>query len=180
MMNTQTDRLILRKVKQEDAKEIFNILSDKETTNYLNMSMHQTIEDTKKMIEEYLQGYKNKTKYPFSILDKKTKKLIGVFLIKLDIFDEDCFEFTIYLKKEFWNQGIYTEVLKKQIPFVFETIKTQNFRGFVMEKNEASSRVLEKCHFKLEKIFEVEGIEGKIKSYLMTKEDYKALNENKG
>ncbi len=42
-----------------------------------------------------------------------------------------------------------------------------------MEKNIASSRVLEKCNFKLEKIFKVEGIDGMIKSYLMTKEEYK-------
>ena len=58
----------------------------------------------------------------------------------------------------------------------FEDIKTGNFRGFVKESNEASSRVLEKCNFKLEKIFNVPGIDEKIKSYLMTKEEYKILN----
>ena len=40
-------------------------------------------------------------------------------------------------------------------------IGTGNFRGFVMEKNMASKRGLQKCGFKLEKIFNVDGIEGK-------------------
>ena len=48
----------------------------------------------------------------------------------------------------------------------FEDIGTGNFRGFVMDKNIASKKVLEKCGCKLEKIFNVDGIDGKIYSYL--------------
>ena len=59
--------------------------------------------------------------------------------------------------------------------YVFESIQTGNFRGFVMEKNVASSKVLEKNNFKLEKVFEVNGIEGKIKSYLITKAEFDKL-----
>ena len=50
--------------------------------------------------------------------------------------------------------------------FVFDNIKVKYFRGFIKEKNIASKKVLEKCGFELEKIFDVEGIEGKIYSYL--------------
>ena len=85
----------------------------------------------------------------------------------------DCFEFTIYLDKRHWGKGIYTEVLSYMTEVVFDDIHTGNFRGFVMERNVASSRVLEKCGFELEKIFEVPGIEGKIISYLMTSQNYR-------
>ena len=167
-----TQRFILRKVKKEDNKEIFKILSNQETIENLNMSIHTKIEDTNEMIENYLKENEEGTKYPYAIIEKETNNFIGVFLIKLDLYDEDCFEFTIYLKKEYWGKGIYTEVLPYMIESAFEEVKTGNFRGFVMEKNVASSRVLEKCNFKLEKVFEVPGLEGKIKSYLITKEDY--------
>ena len=167
-----TDRFFLRQVVIEDEKEIFKILSDKDVVKNLNMQIHRNIEDTRKMIKEYLTEFENGNKYPFSIIDKKTNKFIGVFLIKFDLFDEDCFEFTVYLNKEFWNRGVYAEILKYMIKYAFEEIKTGNFRGFVMEKNIASSKVLEKYDFKLEKIFKVDGIDGMIKSYLMTKEDY--------
>ena len=41
-----------------------------------------------------------------------------------------------------------------------------------MEGNAASSKVLEKSGFKLEKIFNVPGIKCKIKSYVITKEEF--------
>jgi len=167
-----TKRFILRKVKKEDCEEIFEILSDPETIENLNMDIHTKIEDTQQMIENYLKENEEGTKFPYAIIEKETNNFMGVFLIKLDLFDEDCFEFTIYLKKEYWGKGIYTEVLPYMTEAAFEEVKTGNFRGFVMEKNVASSRVLEKCNFKLEKVFEVPGLEGKIKSYLITKEDY--------
>lgn len=174
-----TNRFILRKVEKEDCDFIFEILSDESTIENLNMNLHKSIEDTKKMIDEYLEEYEKGTKYPYAIVEKETNKFIGVFLIKLDLYDEDCFEFTIYLKKEYWGKGIYTEVLPFMTEIAFEVIKTGNFRGFVMEKNEASSRVLEKCNFVLEKIFDVPGLDGKIKSYLMTKEDFYNLKNIK-
>lgn len=172
MKNIETKRFILRKVEYEDKLNIFEILSDKDVIKNLNMTIHKNIEDTRKMIKEYLDENKKGNKYPFAIIEKETNEFVGVFLIKLDLFDEDCFEFTVYIKRKFWNKGIYTEVLKYMIKFAFEDIKTGNFRGFVMEGNEASSKVLEKNGFNLEKIFSVKGIEKKIKSYLITREDY--------
>lgn len=172
-----TKRFILRKVKKEDCDSIFGILSDEDTIKNLNMEIHKTKEDTKNLIEQYLEEYDKGTKYPYAIIEKETNNFVGVFLIKLDLFDEDCFEFTVYLKKECWGKGIYTEILPYMTEVAFEVVKTGNFRGFVMEKNEASSKVLEKCNFKLEKVFEVPGLEGKIKSYLMTKEDFYNLKK---
>ena len=167
-----TDRYMLRKVKKEDAQYVFEILSDEQVITNLNMNIHKTIEDTYKLIEDYEKGYEEREKYPYAIIEKNTNKVIGVFLIKLDLYDEDCFEFTVYLAQSEWNKGIYTEILPYMIKVAFEEIKTGNFRGFVMEKNKSSSRVLEKCGFELEKIFEVPGLEGKIISYLITKDEY--------
>jgi len=171
----ETKRYILREINKSDEKEVFEILSDKEVIKNLNMKIHESIEDTRKMIQDYLNEMEKGNKYPFVIIDKDTKEFIGVFLIKLDLYDANCFEFTVYIKRSFWNKGIYTEVLEYMIKFAFENIKTENFRGFVMEKNIASSRVLEKCNFKLEKIFEIPNIDGKIKSYLLTREEYNNL-----
>lgn len=173
MRKLETDRFILRKVELEDAQNIYGILGDEDVILNLNMDIHKSIEDTYKLLNEYFEGLEKNTKFPYAIIDKITNEFIGVFLIKLDLYDEDCFEFTIYLDKRYWGKGIYTEVLPYMIKVTFEDIQTGNFRGFVMERNIASSKVLEKCGFKLEKIFEVPGLEGNIISYLMTKEDYK-------
>ena len=153
MKEIETKRLKLRKIELADAEKIYEILSNEKVISNLNMEIHESIEDTYKLLEDYLKGFEEKVKFPYTILDKESNELIGVFLIKLDLYDEDCFEFTIYLDEKYWGKGIYTEVLPYMIEIAFEDIKTENFRGFVMEKNKASSRVLEKCGFELEKIF---------------------------
>ena len=170
--NITTERYNLRKVEKTDCNDIYVILSNTEIIKYLNMDLHTSKQDTLRLIENYLEEYQKGEKFPFAIIEKDTNNFVGVFLIKLDLYDEDCFEFTIYLNKNHWGKGIYTEVLPYMVKFAFEEIKTGNFRGFVKEKNKASSKVLAKSGFILEKVFKVPGLEGKIESYLITKEQY--------
>lgn len=172
MNEIKTDRFILRLISLNDYNKVYEILSDEETVKYLNMNRHKCITDSKNMLKDYLNGLKDGTKYPFAIIDKDTKDFLGIFLIKLDLYNDDAFESTTYINKKYWNKGILSEILPYIIDYVFKEIKTKNFRGYVMEKNGASARVLEKTGFKLEKIFEVPGIEGKIKSYLIINKDY--------
>ena len=136
------------------------------------MDIHKSILDTRQMLKDYKKEFINGNKLPLAIISKDNDDFIGVFLIKLDLYNEDAFECTVYLKKKFWNKGIYSEILPSMIKFAFEIIHTKNFRGYVMEKNKPSSKGLEKNGFKLEKIFNVPGIDEKIYSYLMTLEMY--------
>ena len=179
MKKIETERFFLRLINKDDEENIFEILSDPDVVKYLNIELNKKKEDTRKIINEYLIGLEKKEKFPFAIIDKNTNEFLGVFLIKLDLYDEDCFEFTVYIKKENWNKGIYTEALKPMIRFSFEEIGTSNFRGFIMEENNVSSHVLEKNGFKLEKVFLVDGIKSKIKSYLMKKDEYQENNFKK-
>lgn len=166
MYEIETDRFILRKLERKNSDYIFDILRDPDVIENLNMKIHKTIEDTNKLLDDYEQGYNKSEKFPFEIMDKISNLFLGVFLIKLDYYDEDCFEFTIYLKKEYWGRGIYTEILPYMERFAFNNIKTKYLRGFVKEKNLISRHVLEKYGYKLEKVFEVENIKGRIYSYL--------------
>lgn len=166
MDSFETNRFNIKILENKYINNVFNILSDEDVITNLNMNIHKSVEDTEKLFNEYENGYKEKEEYPFEILDKETNDFIGVFLLKRDLYTEDCFEFTIYLNKKYWSKGVYTEVLPYMTNFVFNSIKVKNFRGYVKDKNIASKKVLEKCGFKLEKIFNVPGIEGKIYSYL--------------
>ena len=164
----ETNRYILKILEEKYKKDIFNILSNPDVIENLNMSIHKSIDDTTKLIDEYYDGFNKNEKFPFEIIDKNTNNFIGVFLIKLDIYDEDSFEFTIYLDQKYWGLGIYTEILPYMVEFSFKDIGTKYFRGFVMEKNIASRKVLENFDFNLDKIFDVDGIDEKIYSYVKT------------
>lgn len=173
----ETNRLFLRQTLMEDKKNIYKLLSDEEVVKNLNLTIHSKIEDTEKLLKDYFDGLENNTKYPYTIIDKETKKFVGVFLIKLDLYNEEAYEFTIYLSKEFWGKGIYKEILPYMVKVAFKDIKTKNFRGYAMQRNIASIKVLEKSKFKLEKIFKVDGIEDMIYSFLITEDMYKNMEE---
>lgn len=172
MKTIKTPRYILTKLEMNDTENVFEILNNEAVIENLNMKLHKNVQDTHNLLKEYMEGLKEKTKFPYKIIDKKTNDFIGVFLIKLDLYDEDCFEFTIYLNEKHWGKGVYTEVLPYMTKTAFEDVKTGNFRGFVKEKNIASRHVLEKCGFKLEKIFNVPEIDEKIYSFLINKDEY--------
>lgn len=167
-----TNRFILRQIKRSDNVSIFDILSDAMTTKHLNIKKIETISDVDSIIDDYLSQYLKGEKFPFAIISKETNNLVGVFLIKLDLFDPDCYEFTVYIKRELWNNGIYSEVLPYMEEFAFDKIGTGNFRGFIMISNRASAAVLKKNHFVLEKTFSVDGLPEMIESYLMTRENH--------
>ena len=177
MEKIETKRFELLKVEMADAEAIFDILSNENVITNLNTKIHKTIDDTKKMLEEYEKEYKENKKFPYKIIDKQTGEFIGVFLIKLDLYDEDYFEFTVYLNEKHWGKGVYTEVLPYMIDAAFNVAKTGNFRGFVMEKNIASRKVLEKSDMKLEKVFDVPGINEPIYSFLITRKEWEEQNK---
>ena len=71
MENIETKRFELLKVEMTDAEAIFEILSNQNVITNLNTEIHKTIEDTKKMIEEYEMEYKENKKFPYKIVDRR-------------------------------------------------------------------------------------------------------------
>lgn len=168
----ETARCTLRELVPADADALFEILRDEKTTEFLNLKRPENVSDAEKIIEEYSDGYRRGTKFPFAVVERSRRKLVGVFLIKEDLFDEDCFEYTTYFHRDFWGRGYLSEVFPPMLSFAFEKTGTGNVRGFVMQGNDASAKVCLKNKMILEKIFDVPGIPRKIESYLMTREMY--------
>lgn len=104
MRNIETTRYILKLVEKENTNKIFKILSNPHVVENLNMNIHTKLKDTLDLLDDYYNGLQKGEKFPYEILDKKTGEFIGVFLIKLDLFDEDCYEFTIYLDELHWGK----------------------------------------------------------------------------
>ena len=74
----ETERLVLRKFKLEDAKEMFNNwASDEEVTKYLTWEAHKNIKITKSVLSEWVESYSNLDFYQWGIVIKDTNELIG-------------------------------------------------------------------------------------------------------
>jgi RimJ/RimL family protein N-acetyltransferase len=166
-----TNNYILRLITKEDNKDIYNILKLNEVSKYLNINKINSIKDVDNLIDEYLQSYNKGTKQPLAILDKKTNDFIGVLILKLDLYNEDSYEFTVYIHPKYQNKGVVTEVTNNIVLYFFKNYKQNTLRGYIMEGNIASQKMIKKCNFTYESKFKVPYLEDFIVSYIIQRKD---------
>lgn len=149
----ETERLIIRKFIEEDAKDMYNNwASDAEVTKFLTWPNHSSVEVSREVINSWINSYENLESYKWAIELKESKSVIGgVSLMDIDNHNENC-EIGYCLGKSFWNKGIMTEVFLKIIEFAFCDIGVQRITGRHEVDNTASGRVMEKCGLKYEGI----------------------------
>lgn len=144
----ETDRLILRKLKIEDAQEIFNNwTSDSEVAKYVRWSTHKSIEETKQWLAEEEKNYKDIGYYTWGLELKQTRELIGC-MSALYREEEDRYEIGYNLAKKYWNQKYTTEALKKVMTFLIDEVGIKKFKCVHAKLNPASGKVMQKVGFK--------------------------------
>ena len=140
-----TNRLILRKVKKEDAEPMFyNWASDPEVTKYLTWPPHQSVEVTKSIIEAWIKEDENPQINRFMITTKESGEPIG----SIDVvgYVDGAPEVGYCLARNYWNKGYMTEAFKALIDYLFNL----GFTKIVIEadtQNIGSNKVIEKCGF---------------------------------
>ncbi len=144
-MEKQTERLHFRKITASDAEQIFKCwASDDEVTQYLTWSSHQSIGDTKKIVDLWLKEYDKKDCYRYGIEILGTNKLIG--MIDVVGYSDGCPEIGYVLGKKYWNKGYMTESLNMFSRYLF----SKGFPKIIIKadtRNIGSNRVIEKCGF---------------------------------
>lgn len=144
----ETDRLILQRLRYEDAEEIFYTYASKpEVTKYLSWPTHRTVEDTRTFVRYAFDSWTLGLDYTYSIRLKTNAKLIGSFGV---INENGKIQFGYAFSPTEWGQGYATEActelmqLLKVVPGIFR------IGTFVDVDNLASVRVLEKSGLVME------------------------------
>lgn len=138
-----TDRLILRPFEHSDASDMFNgWASDPEVTKYLTWDTHESIEQTKKILELWIKQYEKPERINFAIVLKDTNQLIG----GIDVVGyEDGIPIIGYnLARRYWGFGYMTEACKRVVSYLF-SIGHEFVRIDAMVENLASNKVIKKC-----------------------------------
>lgn len=79
MKNLETERLILRKIVKEDTEDIFNNWAkDPEVVRYLTWTNHKTVEDTKLIVDKWLEDYQSEDTYRWIVILKAYDIAIGM------------------------------------------------------------------------------------------------------
>ena len=144
-----TERLILRKLKKEDAESVFsNWASDPEVCKYLTWNPHKSIEDTNRIMDIWLKEYENPNTFRFGIVLKENDELIGA--IDVVGFIDGNPEIGYCLSRKYWNKGYMSEACKAFTNYLF----SNGYESIIIEADEnniASNKVIEKTGFKFVK-----------------------------
>jgi [ribosomal protein S5]-alanine N-acetyltransferase len=136
----ETQRLVLQRLKYEDAEEIFYSYASKhECTKYMAWPTHRSIEDTRGFLLYADHSWANGTDHSYSIRLKDSNRLIGSFGM---LNDDGKIQFGYIISPTQWGQGYATEVCRtmmdrlKTLPHLFR------IGTFVDVDNVASMKVL--------------------------------------
>ncbi|WDV45017.1 GNAT family N-acetyltransferase [Clostridiaceae bacterium M8S5] len=177
-MDVETDRLILRKFKADDAKDMYNNwASDPEVTKYMTWKAHTNIDVTKGIIDSWINSYENKEYYQWAIVLKDTNTIIGsISLLNINNKTYSC-EAGYCIGRDFWNKGIVTEAFKTLIHIGFTEIGFERITARHNTLNPASGKVMLKCGLSYEGLFRKYALDNTgnlvdIKYYSVLKDEY--------
>jgi ribosomal-protein-alanine N-acetyltransferase len=142
----ETERLILRKWRIDDAEDVFSYCGD----GTIVPTPHKNVEQTKNELEKWIKDYEKIDTYEWGIELKTIKKIIGViFVVKKDNKNEVC-RIAYTLSKKYWNNGYATEALYHVLRYLLNNVGYNRVEGGHFIDNPASGRVQEKAGMKYE------------------------------
>lgn len=142
----ETDNLILRRFKMDDAETMFlNWAGDDEVTRYLTWPTHSDVEVSRYVISMWEKDYESLSSYQWCIELRELGQAIGSIGVVNLREDIDMVEIGYCIGKGFWGRGITSEALNALIYFFFEEIKVNRIEAKHDSRNIASGKVMEKC-----------------------------------
>ncbi|MEH7109761.1 GNAT family N-acetyltransferase, partial [Bacillus sp. JJ1764] len=115
----ETERLILRKITQNDLMDMYSYASNPQVTRFVTWDTHQSLADTQTFIDYVFHHYENQKIAPWGIEYKGTSRLIGTIDFVTWNQHHKTAEIGYVIHPNFWGKGITTEAAKKLIQFGF-------------------------------------------------------------
>lgn len=139
----ETSRLLMQKLRYEDAPEIFYTYASKlEATRFMSWPTHESLKDTKRFLSYAINGWRSGTDFSYGIRLKGTSRFIGSCGV---INDAGKIQFGYILGPLHWGKGYTTEVCQKLLSILKNMPEVYRISTFVDAENIASAKVLYKC-----------------------------------
>lgn len=138
----ETERLILRKLKMEDAQDVFSFTSDDKVE--VCDPVDTCIGDTKKFIKNCIDCYKQLKPAPWAIEHKEDKRVVGYCgFFEFDPKNSRA-RIGYGLSRDYQNQGLMQEALESVLEFSFSSIKLNRIEAHTHIDTTRSIHLLEK------------------------------------
>ncbi|WP_273234568.1 GNAT family N-acetyltransferase [Ileibacterium valens] len=145
----ETDRLILRPWKLEDASNLYELVKDPDIGPACGFLPHENPEKSKHILQTVMIAPNS-----FAITLKEDHRIIGDISImsypeKKRVLEDDRAEFGYWLGKEYWHQGYISEALRALIQYAFENLNLNQLWICYFDGNQNSARVAKRNGFKI-------------------------------
>lgn len=144
----ETNRLILRKINQNDYSEMKSILQNKDLM-LIGWGKTYSDDEVQTWINKIMEQYE---KYGYSYyiaIEKNINNVIGIMgIIPINIKNTDYIEIAYILKQEYWGNGYATEGINACISYAFSTLNADKIIAQVIPENKSSIKVLERLGMK--------------------------------
>lgn len=138
----ETQRLTLRRLRYEDAEEMFYAYASKpEATKYLSWPTHESVDETRDYLRYAIDSWNFGMDYSYTIR-LKTGVLVGSIGV---INDNGKVQLGYVLSPVHWNNGYATEACHRVLSILKTIRQLYRIGTFVDAENIASIHVLNKC-----------------------------------
>jgi [ribosomal protein S5]-alanine N-acetyltransferase len=148
-----TERLILREITKDDAKEVLYLRSDDEVMRYIDRPRAETIEDALVFMGRVEDGIKNNNGINWGMTLKNDNTLIGIISFWRIEKENYRAEIGYMLSPRFHRMGLMQEAITVCIDYAFNVLKLHSIQGNINPANTASASILEKNGFVKEAYF---------------------------
>ena len=162
----ETDRLLLRKVRMEDAPDIFEYASDPNVPIYMPWEPHQSIQETYEYLERVMERYRQSRPGPWAIVHRRDAKMIGTCSFSKWEREDNRAEIGYVLNPRYWGQGYMSEAVRAIVAFGFRELGLNRIQARCDVPNVGSARVMEKAGMTFE---------GVLRQLLLVKGSYRDL-----
>lgn len=142
-----TGRLLLRKLKLEDASDIYMYAQLPEVVKYSIGYAHQSLAESERFINNVFECYENNSAGLWAIVWQETGRVIGTCGFEYWLHDQFRAEIGYSLSPSYWNRGIMTEAIQEVVRFGFEDMSLNRIEAICHTENLPSQKVLAKNGF---------------------------------
>ena len=143
----ETERLILRELVEDDARDILYCFSNAEVLRYYGQNPLTSIEQVKQIIKNFSRNYDEKRGIKWGIKQKETGRLIGTIGFQEWSLEHKRANISYALFPEKWGKGYASEAVEKVISSGFQELGLERIGAIVFVENIASNQLLTKLGF---------------------------------
>ena len=145
-MNLNTNRLLLRPWRQEDADALYKYASDPAVGPACGWVPHRNREESRRIILTVLNG-----EHTFALVLKETQEPVGcASLFRGAVCAEQDLELGYWLGRPLWGQGLMTEAARRLVKYGFSQLECPRIWCAHAVSNARSRRIIEKLRFRQE------------------------------